>query len=110
MLAVGFMGWLLRKLGFDMAPIILGFVLGQVMEVNLRNALAISGGDLGILFQSHISLVLWALAILVAVGPWLLYSSKRAARLGVGSFAHPPDCASCRVRSWMATVSSITRP
>lgn len=83
MLGVGFMGWLLRKLGFDMAPIILGFVLGKVMEVNLRNALAISGGDLGILFQSNISLVLWALAILVAVGPWLLHSSRRTARLGV---------------------------
>jgi putative tricarboxylic transport membrane protein len=85
MLGVGFLGWLLRKLGFDMAPIILGFVLGQVMEVNLRNALAISGGDLGILFQSNISLVLWGLALLVAVGPWLLYSSRRAARLGASA-------------------------
>ncbi len=73
MLAIGCLGWVLRKLGFDMAPIILGFVLGKVMEVNLRNALAISGGELGILFQSHISLILWALAIFVAVGPWALH-------------------------------------
>lgn len=72
MLGVGVLGWLLRKLGFDMAPIILGFVLGRVMEVNLRNALAISGGELGILFQSNISLILWVLAALVAVGPWAL--------------------------------------
>lgn len=80
MLAVGCMGWLLRKLGFDMAPIILGFVLGKVMEVNLRNALAISGGDLGILFQSRISLVLWALAACVAVGPWVLHRWTRRSR------------------------------
>lgn len=77
MLGVGCMGWLLRKLGFDMAPIILGFVLGKVMEVNLRNALAISGGELGILFQSNISIILWVLAALVAVGPWALHRWSR---------------------------------
>jgi len=80
MLGVGVIGWLLRKLGFDMAPIILGFVLGKVMEVNLRNALAISGGELSILFQSNISLVLWALALLVAIGPWLLQRWSRRKR------------------------------
>lgn len=72
MLAIGMMGWLLRKLGFDMAPIILGFVLGDVMEINMRNALAISGGDISIFFKSWISLVLWGLAIAVAVLPFLL--------------------------------------
>jgi putative tricarboxylic transport membrane protein len=72
MLGIGVLGWMLRKLGFDMAPLILGFVLGKVMEVNLRNALAISGGDPSILFQSWISITLWAFAAAVAVGPWLL--------------------------------------
>ncbi|KQW29528.1 tripartite tricarboxylate transporter TctA [Rhizobium sp. Root274] len=82
MLAIGIAGWLLRKAGFDMAPIILGFVLGKVMEVNLRNALAISGGDISILFQSKISLVLWALALAVAVLPALLgWRAKRRRQL-----------------------------
>ncbi|MFC4173874.1 tripartite tricarboxylate transporter permease [Microvirga sp. GCM10011540] len=72
MLGIGVIGWLLRKLGFDMAPIILGFVLGRVMEVNLRNALAISGGDLSILFQSTISIVLWIMAAAVAILPFVL--------------------------------------
>ena len=69
MLGIGVIGWLLRKAGFDMAPIILGFVLGHVMEVNLRNALAISGGDISILFQSKISIILWILAGAMAVMP-----------------------------------------
>ncbi|MBD9639252.1 tripartite tricarboxylate transporter permease [Ensifer sp. ENS07] len=69
MLGIGIIGWLLRKAGFDMAPIILGFVLGHVMEVNLRNALAISGGDISILFQSQISIILWILAGAMAVMP-----------------------------------------
>lgn len=72
MLAIGVVGYLLRKLGFDLAPVILGFVLGKVMETNLRNALAISGGELGIFFESGIALVLWALAALVLVAPLLL--------------------------------------
>ena len=77
MLAIGMVGWLLRKAGFDMAPIILGFVLGNMMEVNLRNALAISGGDISILFQSKISLILWILAAAVAIVPAVLARRAR---------------------------------
>jgi putative tricarboxylic transport membrane protein len=73
-------GWLLRKLGFDMAPIILGFVLGRVMEVNLRNALAISGGDISILFQSTISIVLWIMALMVAIVPYALHRRARRSK------------------------------
>ncbi|MFA7413429.1 MAG: tripartite tricarboxylate transporter permease [Rhizobium sp.] len=77
MLGIGIVGWLLRKAGFDMAPIILGFVLGRVMEVNLRNALAISGGDISILFESTISIVLWIMAATIAVLPALLAHRAR---------------------------------
>jgi putative tricarboxylic transport membrane protein len=88
MLGIGVFGYLLRKLGFDMAPLILGFVLGKVMEVNLRNALAISGGDPAILFKSWISITLWVLAVTVAIGPWLLHrwalSRRTSAPAGAG--------------------------
>ncbi|SDL24646.1 putative tricarboxylic transport membrane protein [Modicisalibacter muralis] len=72
MLIVGVMGYLLRKLGFSLAPIILGYVLGGLMEQNLRRALAISGGDSGILWQSGISIGLWIAAAMLIVLPWLL--------------------------------------
>jgi putative tricarboxylic transport membrane protein len=78
MLAIGVFGWGLRKLGFDMAPIILGFVLGKVLETNLRNALALSGGDISILFQSTISNSLWFMAVLIVVLPWWLNRRARA--------------------------------
>lgn len=77
MLGIGIAGWLLRKAGFDMAPIILGFVLGRVMEINLRNALAISGGDISILFESTISIVLWIMAATIAILPALLAHRAR---------------------------------
>lgn len=78
MLGIGFAGWMLRKAGFDMAPIILGFVLGKVMKVNLRNALAISGGDPSILFESKISITLWIMALAVAILPLLLSRRQKA--------------------------------
>jgi putative tricarboxylic transport membrane protein len=83
MLAVGVVGYVLRKLGFDMAPIVLGFVLGKVMETNLRNALALSGGELGILFESTICIVLWIMAAAIVALPWWL--AKRSKRLAAAS-------------------------
>ncbi len=71
-LSIGVFGYVLRKLGFDLAPLILGFVLGKVAETNLRNALAISGGELGIFFSSPIAIVLWLLAAVVVVLPLVL--------------------------------------
>ena len=72
MLIIGVFGYGLRKLGFSLAPVILGYVLGGLMEDNLRRALSISGGDVGILWQSGISLGLWIAAVLLLVLPWLL--------------------------------------
>ena len=72
MLVIGVFGYLLRKLGFSLAPVILGYVLGGLMEQNLRRALSISGGDVGILWQSGISLGLWVAAALLLVLPWLV--------------------------------------
>jgi putative tricarboxylic transport membrane protein len=69
----------LRKLGFDMAPIVPGFVLGKVLETNLRNALAISGGDPSVLFESVISNTLWVMAVCIVILPWWL--SRRSKRL-----------------------------
>jgi putative tricarboxylic transport membrane protein len=78
MVALGIFGWGLRKLGFPMAPLILGFVLGDMMEQNLRRALSISDGNPSILFQSPVTLVLWALAAAALVVPQLVMRRKKA--------------------------------
>jgi putative tricarboxylic transport membrane protein len=69
MTALGVGGYALRKMDFPMSPLILGFVLGDMMEQNLRRALSISDGGPAILFQSNVSLGLWALSVLVIAGP-----------------------------------------
>ena len=77
MVALGIVGYILRKLDFPTAPIILGFVLAELMEQNLRRALAITDGDPSILFESPISITLWILAALVLVVPIVLRGRRK---------------------------------
>lgn len=77
MAVFGVIGYLLRKQGVPMAPLILGFVLGDMMEQNLRRALSITNGDVGILIESPISKGLWLIAILMVVVPPLLRLRRR---------------------------------
>jgi putative tricarboxylic transport membrane protein len=72
MIILGVFAYILRKLQYPMAPVILGFVLGELMEDNLRRALSISGGEIGILFQSPISKFLWVLSLLIVFAPMLI--------------------------------------
>lgn len=69
MIILGVFGYVLRKLSFPTGPIILGFVLAELMEQNLRRALSISDGDVSILFASPLSVLLWVLAALVLTVP-----------------------------------------
>jgi putative tricarboxylic transport membrane protein len=77
MAALGVLGYLLRKCDVPMAPLILGFVLGDLMEQNLRRALSISNGGLSILWSSPVTLALWALTIAMLVVPLAMRLRKR---------------------------------
>ena len=46
MLAFGILGFVLRQLGYPMAPLVLGIVLGDLLDKNLRRGLVLSDGDL----------------------------------------------------------------
>ena len=82
MIAIGLFGYLLRKLDFPLSALLLGFILGHMMESNLRRALSISNGDLSILFSSPITIGLWVLvAAMVALPFWRRYRAKRSAAL-----------------------------
>ena len=58
-------GYILVKFECEPAPLVLGFILGPLMEENLRRALVISRGDPMIFLESWISIVLLALTVLV---------------------------------------------
>jgi putative tricarboxylic transport membrane protein len=77
MTVLGLAAYLLRQQGVPMAPLILGFVLGDMMEQNLRRALSISNGEPGILVESPIAIGLWTAAALMLVVPMVLRLSRR---------------------------------
>jgi putative tricarboxylic transport membrane protein len=69
--AFGFLGYFLRRHGYDLGIVILAFVLGPIIERSVRQALTISNGDPAIFVQSPlaIGLAVLVIAILVA-GLW----------------------------------------
>jgi putative tricarboxylic transport membrane protein len=68
MLATGMLGYVLRKLDFETAPIVLGLVLAPMMEMSLRQSLALSAGNYTIFVTRPISLTLLLVgAVLVAL-------------------------------------------
>jgi putative tricarboxylic transport membrane protein len=55
---LGGFGYLLHKLGCEAAPLLLGFIIGPMLEENLRRALLISRGDPAIFIERPISAAL----------------------------------------------------
>jgi putative tricarboxylic transport membrane protein len=72
MLAFGLMGFFLRHFGYPMAPLVLGIVLGDLLEKNLRRALILSDGDLSPFFTRPIAGTVAAL--IFATVAWKLWS------------------------------------
>jgi len=75
-LGIGFLGFLLRRFDFPLAPIMIGVVLGPLAETSLRNALLSSGGDYGVLVGSTITQTIYGVLVLI-VG-FTLYRRLRA--------------------------------
>ncbi|WP_370052524.1 tripartite tricarboxylate transporter permease [Neptunomonas sp.] len=69
MVVLGVIGFILRKLHFSLAPVILGLVLGEVLEENLRRALSISGGDWNSLLNGPMTYGLAVATVLAIVAP-----------------------------------------
>lgn len=69
LMAFGLLGYLMRKLDYPAAPLVLGLVLGDAMERALRQSLMMSQGDLGILVSRPISAVMLAFAVLLLLVP-----------------------------------------
>lgn len=71
LLIFGLIGLAMRLYGFPAAPLILGLILGALMEESMRRALQISGGDWSIFLSKPIALTLLLLAALSLLLPLL---------------------------------------
>jgi putative tricarboxylic transport membrane protein len=75
--AFGLVGYLMRKYEWPVAPLIIGMILGPLLERNLRAALQMSDGSPTILIERPISAVLLGMTVcIIFVSRWLLRSAR----------------------------------
>lgn len=84
MLAMGVGGYLLQRLGFSPAPLLIGFVLSPMLEENLRRAMILGRGEVSYLFGSGISAAALLLSLLLLVSTIVAPLRKRLTRGQLG--------------------------
>lgn len=83
MVVFGLIGYLLRKYRFEPAPLVLALILGPMLEVNFRQSLILSHGDLSIFLQRPIAAVLLFVSTILLVYPIIqnLRKERRASHV-----------------------------
>ncbi len=74
-LVFGVAGYILRILNFEPAPLLLGYVLGPMLEENFRRAMLLSRGSMQTFIERPISM--WVLLLTIILLAWGLWSSLR---------------------------------
>ncbi|PKN65955.1 MAG: transporter [Deltaproteobacteria bacterium HGW-Deltaproteobacteria-15] len=92
MLLFGALGFLMRKWGYDGAPLLLALVLGPKMEVAFRQSLMISRGDFTVFIQRPISMVFLIATLLFLLFPLVVTLWKNKRKGG------QPDRSNVRIR------------
>jgi putative tricarboxylic transport membrane protein len=70
MYGIGVVGFCMRRYEFPIAPVILGVILGPVMEVQFRRALIASGGDATVFVDRPLTVALLSAALLALILPY----------------------------------------
>jgi putative tricarboxylic transport membrane protein len=81
MLGAGVLGYVMRKFDYEPAPLVVGLVLGPVMERSFRQALIISLGDTGALWQPPLCMGMWAIALLSVILPMMIPQVRKGFKL-----------------------------
>ncbi len=77
MIFFGGVGYLMRKFRYESAPLVLAFVMGPILEQNLRQALLMSHGSFTIFISRPISAVTLTIAFLLLLSNVLPYMKKK---------------------------------
>ena len=67
----GVMGYLMRKLKYDPAPLVLAFVLGPLMENALRQSMMLFRGDALKVFERPIATTFLGIAVFIVISPFI---------------------------------------
>lgn len=93
LLVLGALGFMMRRYGLPVLPLILGVILGPRLEKQLRQTLQLSAGDVSGLWSEPIAVVVYILVGIILVWPLLLKAWRRARPrqlAAVGTFADSP--------------------
>lgn len=74
MFGAGCLGFFFRRMEFPLGPLILGLLLGDICESNMRRAMSLSMGDYSIFVSSPVAVVLLVAMVIVLFGP--LFATK----------------------------------
>jgi putative tricarboxylic transport membrane protein len=77
MMIFGLIGWFFKKLDYNMAPMLLALVLGDMAESAMRQSMIMSQGSLLIFVQPPIALPLVIAAAIIGCWPWLAPMVRR---------------------------------
>jgi putative tricarboxylic transport membrane protein len=83
MIFFGVVGYLMRKFGYEAAPLVLAFVLGPMLENNLRKSMILSQGDLSFIVTRPISAACLVLAALLLIVPLLPSLRKKREKVAL---------------------------
>lgn len=67
----------LKILDFPMAPMLLGFILGGMLEKNLSRALVVSDGSFDFLWNRPLTLSILCIILIILLLPWMLNLGRR---------------------------------
>ena len=76
-MAFGIIGYIARKTGYHVAAILIGVILGPLMEQYMLRALKMSDGDVWVLFSSPLGNLLWAGFVLSIGLPYVLQWKRK---------------------------------
>ena len=77
-LVFGIIGYIARKTGYHVAAILIGVILGPLLENYFLRALRISQGDVMVIFSSTIGNILWVCLIISLLLPWCMDRRRKA--------------------------------
>jgi putative tricarboxylic transport membrane protein len=80
MIVFGVLGYLFRKFEYEAAPLVLAFVLGPMLDLNLRQALLVSEGSFLAFFTRPISAVTLGLAALLLITSVMPFIARKVAK------------------------------
>ena len=83
MILFGLVGYLMKKLEYEPAPLVLAFVLGPLLENNLRKAMILSQGSFAIFLTRPISAVCLLVALFLLVSPLVPRLGRKREELAV---------------------------